>query len=293
MAEIAALRHRITSIRQTLKITNAMYLISSAKMKKTREHLRQVEPYFEKITNTIADILIHSHIDTHRYFGHVTGRHHHVGCLVITGDKGLAGAYNHNVLNLATRILENTDQSRVFMIGETGRHIWNRQGFPIDHEFSYVASDPTLTRAREISRFMLDLYNKKQLHEICIVYTHMINQLRVEPRVIKLLPLDPEEVTFEKTTPFECNLNLTYTPSVDNVLEELIPAYLSGVIYGALVESFCSEQSSRMNAMKSATDNANDMIQDLTLLYNRYRQNSITQEIAEVASGAVALKKNQ
>ena len=295
MAGITEIRSRMRSIEQTLKITNAMYLISSAKVKKARKQLAEVEPYFDRLARTVLDIFRHSPDLKHRY---IEGHHKpkdecRTGFVVITGDKGLAGAYNHNVLKLAEEYLGHKKDPTLFLIGQMGRHYFEKKNITIDGEFMYTAQDPNLERAREISETLLDLYEQNALDEVYLVFTHSFSAVRMEPEIIKLLPLDRAMLSARRGLSEADRYRdvVRYEPSPEAVLDVLVPGVLKGYLFAALVESFCSEQNSRMAAMDSASDSARDMLKRLSLEFNRARQGAITQEITEIAAGATALEQ--
>ena len=295
MAGITEIRGRMRSIQQTLKITNAMYLISSAKVKKARKQLQEVEPYFDRLAKTILDIFRHSPQLQHRYIEghHKPKEERKTGFVVITGDKGLAGAYNHNVLKLAESYLARKQDSTLFLIGQMGRHYFEKKNISIDAEFMYTAQDPTLDRAQDICDTLVDLYERGALDEIYLVFTHSYSAMRMEPEIIKLLPLD-RAILSDRRRLSEADQypdGLRYEPSPEAVLDVLVPGVIRGYIFAALVESFCSEQSSRMSAMDSASESARDMLKTLSLEFNRARQGAITQEITEIAGGAEALNQ--
>ena len=281
------------SIEQTLKITNAMYLISSAKVKKARKQLSEVEPYFDRLARTILDIFRHSPELQHRFIeGHHKSREDRkTGFVVITGDKGLAGAYNHNVLKLAESYLERKKDSTLFLIGQMGRHYFEKKNIPIDGEFMYTAQDPTITRAREISNTLLNLYEDGALDEIYLVFTRSYSAMRMEPEIIKLLPLDRAMLSAHRglSEADQYRDVVRYEPSPEAVLDVLVPGVIKGYLFSALVESFCSEQNARMTAMDSASESAREMLKTLSLEFNRARQGAITQEITEIAGGAAGL----
>ena len=283
------------SIQQTLKITNAMYLISSAKVKKARKQLQEVEPYFDRLAKTILDIFRHSPQLQHRYIEghHKPKEERKTGFVVITGDKGLAGAYNHNVLKLAESYLARKQDSTLFLIGQMGRHYFEKKNIPIDAEFMYTAQDPTLDRAQDICDTLVDLYERGALDEIYLVFTHSYSAMRMEPEIIKLLPLDRAMLSARRglSEADQYRDVVRYEPSPEAVLDVLVPGVIRGYIFAALVESFCSEQSSRMSAMDSASESARDMLKTLSLEFNRARQGAITQEITEIAGGAEALNQ--
>ena len=289
MAGIKEIRTHIRSVEETLKITNAMYLISSANLRKAREQLTQVEPYFQKIRTTIADILLHSPEIHHRYFDRRPEKGgHRVGYLVISGDKGLAGAYNHNILKLAEEQLVKTPDFRLFVMGKVGQSYFAEKGIPTDPNFQYQVQNPTLHRAREMAGTFVDLFLSGELDEIWILFTNMVTSFRLEPTVWKLLPLETESFPPAQREEGHCPGDVAYLPSVPSVMNHLVPGYLKGVLFGAMVESYCSEQNARMMAMKSSNDNARKLLQELQLTYNRARQAAITQEITEVVGGAQA-----
>ena len=295
MAGITEIRGRMRSIQQTLKITNAMYLISSAKVKKARKQLQEVEPYFDRLAKTILDIFRHSPQLQHRYIEghHKPKEERKTGFVVITGDQGLAGAYNHNVLKLAESYLARKQDSTLFLIGQMGRHYFEKKNISIDAEFMYTAQDPTLDRAQDICDTLVDLYERGALDEIYLVFTHSYSAMRMEPEIIKLLPLDRAMLSARRglSEADQYRDVVRYEPSPEAVLDVLVPGVIRGYIFAALVESFCSEQSSRMSAMDSASESARDMLKTLSLEFNRARQGAITQEITEIAGGAEALNQ--
>ena len=282
MANMTEIRSRMKSIQETMKITNAMYLISSTKLRKAREKLDATAPYFELLQSTIKDILFHSPDINHTFFDQrkkIKPEDKKRGYVVMTADKGMAGAYNHNVLKLAQERLAQGNDNTLFVIGQMGRKYFTKKNVRIDMEFLYTAQDPSMWRARNIAETLVDLYRKEKLDEIYIIYTKMMTPLKAEPEIIQILPLKRQ--SFE-----EMNVELEkyhkiadYSPSPKVVMDHLVPNYVKGLIYGALVESFSSEQNARMMAMQGATESAKDMIRELSLLYNRARQAAITQEI--------------
>ena len=291
MASIKEIRTHIKSVEQTLKITNAMYLISSSNLRKARKQLTDVEPFFQKIETTISDILHHSPEINHIFFDKRPGilpQDRKIGYIVVSGDKGLAGAYNHNILKLAEQKMSQHPNTSLFVVGQVGRSYFQEHGVPIDGEFLYTAQDPTVSRARDIAEPLLDLYLGGQLDEVYMIFTKMVNSFQMEPTIHKLLPLDPDVFPEYEKNRDAYNRDVVYVPSVKAVMDRLVPGYIEGDIFGALVESYCSEQNARMTAMKSSSDNARTMLQNLNLAYNRARQAAITQEITEVVGGAQA-----
>lgn len=275
MAGMKEIRTRIDSVQQTLKITNAMYLISSSKLRKARQQLNRVAPFFAKINETISDILHHTTETQHRFFDKRKYlQERKVGYVVITGDKGLAGAYNHNILRLTEERLAQTDHPVLFLVGQVGRSYFAGRDVSVDKEFLYTAQDPTLLRAEELSDYVIDLFIRGELDEVYVIYTEMVSPMVLEPKVRKMLPLDADAFPWEPR-PGEEGLNqqkVTYVPSEAQVLSYLAEGYVKGAIFGTLVESFCAEQNARMMAMDAASSNARDMLKALSLHYNRARR---------------------
>ena len=213
--------------------------------------------------------------------------------LVVTADKGLAGAYNHNVLKQAEEEIRRHKKVHLYVVGEYGRQYFLRRKIPIERSFLYTAQNPTFRRAREISNVLLDLYNTGKCDEIRIIYSRMEKGVMAEVRKVQLLPFERGRFGKKEEIEGEYRKEYEFVPNVTAALENIVPSYIAGYIYGALVESFCSEQSSRMNAMKSANDNAEELLGTLSVEYNRVRQTAITQEITEVSAGAKAQRRKR
>lgn len=293
MASAREIQLRMKSIKDTKKITSAMYMISSSKLKRARTMLEATETHFYAIQNAIARMLRHFPDLEHPYFGHkVAEKDRKVGYLIVTADKGLAGAYNHNVLKLAQEEMEKSDIDRLYVVGEIGRHYFEHKKIEIDETFRYTVQNPSIHRARVIAGRMIAMYNSGELDEIHLIYTKMLNSMESEAESYQILPLKKKEYRLDvDEAMIEVPEDIEYLPSPNAVLENLVPNYVTGLMYGALVEAYASEQNARMMAMESATDSATDMIRELSIQYNRVRQGAITQEITEVSSGAKAQKK--
>ena len=294
MASAKEIQSRIKSIQDTMKITNAMYMISSSKMKKAKQVLADTEPYFYALQGEISRILRHLPELEHNYFvkrEDIPPEERKIGSIVVTADKGLAGAYNHNIVKLEEEILARPGIHKLFIVGELGRHYFAKHGVEIDTNFQYTVQKPTMHRARDISGVLLDQFEKGELDEIYIVYTRMENSVQSEAEVIKLLPLERSSFNEMKMPLNVHRESIELYPSAEAVMDSIVPNYVTGMIYGCLVEAYASEHNARMMAMKSATDSAQDLIRDLSIVYNRARQAAITQEITEVCAGARAQKK--
>ena len=301
MATAKEIKNRKKSIGDTMKITKAMYMISSTKLQKAKKSLSDTEPFFYGIQDMISRILRHTTGFEHHYFANRPEDAKHgiqnIAYIVVSADKGLAGAYNHNVFKHAEEVIaRNPDKTHLYIIGELGRQYFTSHGYPITEEFRYTTQNPTMHRARVITERIMELYDNDQLDEIHIIYTRMINSLNSEVDDLQLLPL--KKADFRQNVPasalagtFQEEFHMV--PSVRDVFESIVPNYVTGIIYGALIESYSSEQNARMQAMQAATDSADKMMHTLTIQYNRVRQGAITQEITEVCGGARALQRNK
>lgn len=312
MANAKEIQNRIDSIRDTMKITRAMYMMSSMKLRKAKQKLENTEPYFTSLQEQIKDILYHYPDMQHLYFDNrnkdMMETVKKKGFVIVTGDKGMAGAYNLNVLKKARELIDQAEDYRLFVVGELGRQFFRSQGYPVEEKFIYSANNPSIHRARMMTEYIIDLYQKEELDEVYIILTRMVNSLSEEAEIHRLLPLQThkflEEEMLEKIQNEEGMIDqnearklhddwyLIY-PSPTEVLEKLVYNYVTGFFYGALVESSACEENARMLAMQSATNNAEAMLHDLSIEYNRVRQAAITQEITEVIGGAKALKKKK
>lgn len=291
MANTREIRSRMKSIQDIMKITNAMYLISSSKLKKATKSLAATVPYFDALHDTIADILVRVPQISSEYFNlrkEIAPSDRKVGFLVITADKGLAGSYNHSVIKRAEEEMKKIGgHDYLFVVGQVGRQYFYRKGYDIIIDFLYTAQNPNLYRAEDIANNLIDLFMKGELDEIYVVYTKMITPMKSEVQMEKLLPLE-RNVFKQKENGY---LHANFDPSPEAVMELLVPNTIKGLIFGIMVEAFSSEQNARMTAMETATNSAKDMLKSLGLQYNRARQAAITQEISEVVSGAISQKK--
>ena len=293
MAGTKEIKAHMESVQETRKITNAMYLIASTKLRRARQELDNTRPYFEALRGEIKRIFRTANDVDSRYFfptGDDTPLEGTYGCLVITADKGLAGAYNQNAIRRALELLEQHPDTKLFVVGEYGRRYFAQRQIPIEHSFLYTAQNPTMARAREISALLLDGYDRGELKQIFVVYTDMASAMSFQSRSTRLLPFHrtyfaPPDGERAVTEPFE------FLPSVTAVLDSMMASYVSGFIYSALIDSFCCEQNARMTAMDSANQNAEGLLGELSLQYNRVRQSGITQEITEISAGAAAQRQ--
>ena len=289
MAGLREIQNRIRSIQDTRKITNAMYLISSTKLKKARKELAETEPYFYALQNVIRRIQRHLPNMESPYFEKEGHQSKKTGLLVISGDKGLAGAYNHNIMKMADTFLKDPSREvHLFVIGgqfclSIGRRI----------SVYGTAQDPTFNRARWIAGMLLERYLSGDLDEIHVLYTRMENVMQSVAKDKRVLPITKPDM-HGMAIPVDVRLEeFSLRPTPEEAMNAIVPNYVAGFIYGALVESFCSEQNARMMAMDAATDNADALLKDLNTMYNRARQAAITQEITEVCGGAAAQRRER
>lgn len=288
MANAREILARMKSIKDTMKITNAMCMISSSKLQKARRDLKNTEPYFYVLQESMAKILDLSPETGNEFFDErkeIPKQKRKQGYIVVTADKGMAGAYNHNVIKIAEKEALSDNENMLFVVGQVGRRYFEKKNIPVDIDFKYTAQNPNVNRARVISEKIVDLFKRRELDEVYIVYTRMVNSVSFNAEIDQLLPLKrPERCDDEKNNYESCS----FEPDIDTVFEHIVPDCIAGYVYGALVESYCCEHNARMMAMQTATDAAKDMLRQLGIEYNRVRQAAITQEITEVVAGAKA-----
>ena len=288
------LKERIESIQDTMKITNAMYLISSSKLRKARQNYQNVLPYFTRMRDTISRVVPHLPDEPVHPFFHEREKENPIRAyVVLTADKGMAGAYNQNLLKFLKEQCGSDPNARFYVIGQTGYRALLHKDPRLVEEFHYGATAPTLQRARDITVDAIDDFKSGKLDEIYLIYTKIQNALTSEPVMERLLPLDREHLKPAPKGLGDPRGEVEMFPDAKTVFEQTAPIYMHGMIFGAMTESFCAEQSARMTAMDSATKSANDMIHELQLEYNRTRQGAITQEITEIIGGAAAVQSNE
>lgn len=282
MIPIRIIRRRIRSIRSTAKITKAMEMIAASKMRQAQLRVLAARPYSEKMHEVLADLAAQprTEVDSHPLLQHREVQHTTV--IHITSDRGLCGGLNANInRRTASFILEQRTPVNLITVGRKGRDFMSRYDRNIRAEFTQLGDKPALVDTTPIARVVMDDYAGKLTDEIYLAYTEFITTAIQRPVLWKLLPIEPAKI---RPT---ANIDYIYEPSPSAVLGELLPRYVEMQVYHAILESIASEQSARMVAMRNATDNANEMIDDLTLTYNKARQELITKELLDIAGGIV------
>lgn len=276
------IKRRIKSVSNIKQITRAMELVSTSKLRKSRKQLELTRPYYNTVESSIREILANTKGVKYDLLERREVRNRLI--IVLTSDRGLAGGYNINVIRKAESYIDDKVGTNFILVGVEAREYFKRRYDGIVEEFSYISEEPSYNNAAKIGSICYDLYRKKEIDEVLLVYTHFSTVLSLVPSMVKLLPAE----SIEKEGNMENRL-IEYEPSAEEVLNRLVKDYISITIFGAMIESAASEQASRRNSMKNATDNANDMLESLSLRFNRARQAQITQEITEIVSGANAL----
>lgn len=279
------IKRKIKSVNSTKQITKAMKLVSTAKLKRTRDRLGKVQPYFETVNNTVQDILKSAGNIEHKYISEREIKKSLY--IVITADRGLCGGYNINAIKRALEDIEDKEKASFIVIGQKANGYYGKRGYEIVGDYLGISEKPEYRHAKDIGRLALDLYKDGKIDEIKLVYTRFASTISQVAEMIKLLPVAKQEEKEAEEKEFKY---VSYEPSPGAVLDYLIPKYIESTIFGALVESSASEQAARRIAMENATDNAEEMIEKLTLTFNQARQAAITQEISEIVGGAEALK---
>ena len=292
MGNLRDVRLRIRAIEQTLQVTKAMKLISTAKMRKGRRLLHDTEPFFSRITKTMFDILSGTSDIDSVFFRKAKTETSNSVVIVITCDRGLAGGYNANVMRHAMELCSKLHNPKLILVGTIGSRHFNNSQYEILQNISFNSQIPTVGHAYRISEYVVSQYLSKMFDEIYIVYTHMFSAVRVKTIDRQIMPLDMDVLQQELAilgAQKRVELKTEYIPSEKKVFDIIVPQYIKGIIYGSLVEAYASEQNARMAAMDDASKNAEDMLADLQIHYNRTRQTGITQEMSEIVGGSVAL----
>lgn len=286
MASMRDIKRRRSSIQGTQQITKAMKLVSTVKLQRARANAERSKDYFNCMYDTVNSILRRvGHVE-HRYL--IPGESQKKAVIVITSNRGLAGGYNSNVIKLVTRHPEwKKEDLELYCLGNKGRDAFQRYGYNIRRNGSEIVESPAYADAMKLSSELLKAYADGEIGEIYLAYTAFKNTVSHVPTLLKLLPVEISDEEEEQTK--EATAVMNFEPEDVEALDMIIPKYVTSLIYGALMEAVASENGARMQAMDNATSNAEEMINDLALKYNRARQGSITQELTEIIAGAEAL----
>ena len=284
MASMRDIKRRKSSIQSTQQITKAMKLVSTVKLQKAKTHAEQTQPYFNHMYQTMSSMLAKSSNINHPYL--TPGESDRKAVIVITSNRVLAGGYNSNIVKLVTSGDLDRTKLDIYAVGGKGAETLARRGYDIKEDLSEIMEGPTYQDAKNLCNKVLDSFSKGEIGEIYLAYTHFKNTVSQEAKLIKLLPVEVDPTQEDGS---DDNVMMNYEPNEEEALGMIIPKYITSIFYGALVEAVASENGARMQAMDSATSNAEEMISDLSLKYNRARQGSITQELTEIIAGANAI----
>ncbi len=284
MASMREIKRRKGSIASTQQITKAMKLVSTVKLQRAKGKAESTKPYFDCMYDTIATMLAKSDNTDHPYLN--PGNSDKKAVIVITSNRGLAGGYNNNVVKLITGEESfKKETTEIYALGKKGREALDSKGYQIVSDESEVMNGPMYSDAKELSELLLEKFEKGEIGEIYLAYTVFKNTVTHVPTMLKLLPVEMEV----KEASENDHVPMNYEPNEEEALGMIIPKYVTSLIYGAMMEAVASENGARMQAMDSATSNADEMLQKLSLDYNRARQGSITQELTEIIAGAQAI----
>ena len=300
MASMRDIKRRKESVQSTQQITKAMKLVATVKLQKARGKAESNKPYFNMLYNTICSILAMTKNVDHRYL--LDNGSKKKAVIVVTSNRGLAGGYNSNIVKMVLAQGFKPEDTYIYAVGRKGIEGLTRKGYTIHRDYSEVINAPLFADATQITKELLTQYTGGEIGEIYIAYTNFKNTVSQEATFAKLLPIcaedfdSPEEIETldgeagKAITEAQKNkLLMNFEPSEEEVLDKIVPKYMSNIIFGAFLESVASENGARMQAMDSATSNADDMISSLSLKYNRARQSAITQELTEIIAGADAI----
>lgn len=280
------IKRRIKSVTSIEHITSAMKLVSAAKLRRAKATFERTTEYFHFVTDSIAEIFNNTAEVPDKYLE--GSREIKKTCyIIITSSKGLCGSFNSNVIRAAQQeILESPSSAVIVAIGGRGKEFFRKRGYEILSDYLAPPETISFLETRAISKPVIEMYNREEIDEVVMVYTSFVNNMEQKVKVVKLLPFtierSPDVMKQEK--------QVEYEPSVEDVFNYLVPKFVEITIYGAIVESATCEHAARRMAMENATENARDMLKDLSLFYNRARQEAITKEIIEVVSGSEAQK---
>ena len=284
MASMRDIKRRKGSVQSTQQITKAMKLVSTVKLQKAKQKAEQTTNYFDAMYNTVQNMLSKASKINHPYLQPSSSTKKLV--IMITSNKGLAGGYNSNIIKLITQGDFNKEDVKIMAVGRKGKEAMSRYGYEIYKDCFEIIDNPTYEDARALAKEALGLFAKGEVGELYLAYTHFKNTVSHIPTLVKLLPVQADE---NREVAEESNIPMNFEPAEEEALQLIIPTYITSLIYGGMMESVASENGARMQAMDSATSNAEEIIDKLTLQYNRARQGAITQELTEIIAGAQAI----
>lgn len=277
------IKRKIRSVNSTMQITKAFELVSTAKLKRARDRMDITKPYFDTIQTAVHDILSSDKSIKSKFVTSDVSKNPLY--IVVTSDRGLCGGYNINAIKKALETARTYDNPKFIAVGKKSFDLLNQMGYSIIDSFLYISEKPEFSHASQVARAAMTLLETGEVDSIHFVYTRFISTMTQTATDLLLLPIERPVLSEDTKTEI-----VNYEPSAEEVLRYIIPKYVESTIFGGLIESSASEQAARRLAMESASDNAEEIIEDLTLYYNRARQAAITQEISEIVGGAEALK---
>ena len=287
MASMRDIKRRKGSIQSTQQITKAMKLVSTVKLQRSKQHAMDARGYFSYMYRTVQSMLAKAGTIQHPYIKPQESSKKAV--VMITGNRGLAGGYNSNVIKLITRGDFKKEDLVIYTLGSKGREAMARNGYELAEDYSQMIEEPEYVDAMRLSANLLNAFKKGEIGEIYLAYTHFKNTVVHEPVLMKLLPVETGSMDVEESEEATEDIPMNFEPKEQETLDLIIPKYVTSLIYGGMVESVASENGARMQAMDAATSNAEELVSKLTLQYNRARQGSITQELTEIIAGANAI----
>ena len=291
MASMRDIKRRKESITSTSQITKAMKLVSTVKFQKAKDHAEETKPYFQKMYETVSHMLAsvgdqcsHPLLRKVEKDGPIKK-----GVILITSNRGLAGGYNSNIVKLVTRGDFDKEHTVIYPVGTKGLDAMKRLGYHCEGDYSEVINKPMFCDAVSLGKTVMTALEQGDIDEVYLAYTVFKNSVTQIPTLMKILPVDPEQAKPEEEETKNAKVLMNYEPGEEETLGYIIPLYMNILIFGAMAEAVASENGARMQAMDSATSNAEEMIETLGLQYNRARQAAITQELTEIVAGASAI----
>ena len=291
MASMRDIKRRKESITSTSQITKAMKLVSTVKFQKAKDHAEETKPYFQKMYETVSHMLAsvgdqcsHPLLRKVEKDGPIKK-----GVILITSNRGLAGGYNSNIVKLVTKGDFDKEHTVIYPVGTKGLDAMKRLGYHCEGDYSEVINKPMFCDAVSLGKTVMTALEQGDIDEVYLAYTVFKNSVTQIPTLMKILPVDPEQAKPEEEETKNAEVLMNYEPGEEETLGYIIPLYMNSLIFGAMAEAVASENGARMQAMDSATSNAEEMIETLGLQYNRARQAAITQELTEIVAGASAI----